>query len=79
MKDENTTIVALLHDVIEYTDYTIDDLKKMKFDDDVIFVSALSYISLSMTLVRSKSLRSNNCNEMLAFSFMGNLLSILTF
>ena len=36
MTDENTTIVALLHDVIEDTDYTIDDLRKMGFDEKVI-------------------------------------------
>ena len=28
MTDENSTIVALLHDVIEDTDWTIDDLEK---------------------------------------------------
>ena len=31
MQDEETTIVALLHDVIEDTDYTLDDLRKMGF------------------------------------------------
>lgn len=36
MKDENTTIVALLHDVVEDTEYTIQDLKNMGFDKDVI-------------------------------------------
>lgn len=36
MKDEDTTIVALLHDVVEDTDVTIDDLKKMGFNDNVI-------------------------------------------
>lgn len=31
MKTEETTIVALLHDVVEDTDYTLDDLTKMGF------------------------------------------------
>ena len=29
MKDEDTTIVALLHDVVEDTDVTPDDLRRM--------------------------------------------------
>lgn len=36
MKDECTTIVALLHDVVEDTDYTFDDLRSMGFDEEVI-------------------------------------------
>lgn len=36
MKDEDTTIVALLHDVVEDTDYTIADLKRMGFPTNVI-------------------------------------------
>lgn len=36
MKDEQTVIVALLHDVIEDTDYTFDDLKAIGFDDVII-------------------------------------------
>lgn len=35
MKDEATTIVALLHDVIEDTDYTIDDIRNMGFSDEI--------------------------------------------
>jgi len=36
MQDEESTIVALLHDVVEDTDYTLDDLSKMGFDDSVL-------------------------------------------
>ena len=36
MKDEITTIVALLHDVIEDSDYTITDIKQMGFSNEVI-------------------------------------------
>ena len=36
MTDENTTVVALLHDVIEDTEYTFDDLEAMDFGDDVM-------------------------------------------
>ena len=36
MPDEETTIVALLHDVIEDTSYTIDDLRKMGFSEEVL-------------------------------------------
>ena len=36
MTDEYTTICALLHDVVEDTDYTIDDLKNMGFPIEVL-------------------------------------------
>lgn len=36
MKDEDTTIVALLHDVVEDTDYTLEDLARMGFDEKII-------------------------------------------
>ena len=41
MPDEKTTVVALLHDVIEDTDYTLDDLKNMGFLDDILSAIAL--------------------------------------
>ena len=41
MQDETTTIVALLHDVVEDTDYTLEDLKKEGFGDAVIDALAL--------------------------------------
>ncbi len=36
MQDETTTIVALLHDVIEDSSYTFEDLKKEEFGDEVL-------------------------------------------
>lgn len=36
MQDENTTIAALLHDVVEDTDYTFADLEAMDFGEEVI-------------------------------------------
>lgn len=36
MKNEETTIAALLHDVVEDTDYTIADLEKMGFPAAVL-------------------------------------------
>lgn len=41
MKDEDTTIVALLHDVVEDTEYTLDDIRTMGFSDSVIAALAL--------------------------------------
>ena len=43
MKDEDTTIAALLHDVVEDTYVTIDDLKKYGFSEEVI--SAISVMT----------------------------------
>ena len=41
MTDEDTTIVALLHDVIEDTPYTLDDLRAMGFNEQVLDALAL--------------------------------------
>ena len=41
METEDTTVVALLHDVVEDTDYTLDDLAAMGFGDAVIEALAL--------------------------------------
>lgn len=43
MQTEETTIVALLHDVVEDTDYTIADLSAMGFDKNV--TDALSLLT----------------------------------
>lgn len=41
MNDEETTVVALLHDVVEDTDYTIEDLTKMGFGKEITDAIAL--------------------------------------
>lgn len=41
MPDENTTVVALLHDVVEDTEYTLDDLRNLGFNSKVINAIAL--------------------------------------
>ncbi len=41
MDDENSTVVALLHDVVEDTEITFDDLETMGFDQDIIPVLKL--------------------------------------
>ena len=41
MADEDTTVVALLHDVVEDTDHTIGDLQKMGFSEGVLTAIAL--------------------------------------
>ena len=41
MQDEETTIVALLHDVVEDTDYTIEDLRAMGFSNRILEAIAL--------------------------------------
>ena len=35
MQDEESTVVALLHDVVEDTDYSIEDLRAMGFGENV--------------------------------------------
>ena len=36
MVDENSTVVALLHDVVEDTDYTVEDLRNMGFNEEIL-------------------------------------------
>lgn len=61
MTDENAIIVALLHDVIEDTDYTLDDLKKMKFPDKVC--EALSYLTHDDSIPYLEYVRNIKKNE----------------
>ena len=41
MEDEQTTVVALLHDVVEDSDLTLNDLRQMGFPDPIIAALAL--------------------------------------
>ena len=41
MKDEYSTATALLHDVVEDTDYTLEDLKNEGFPTEVVNAVAL--------------------------------------
>ena len=41
MTDEVTTIVALLHDVVEDTDYTLEDIAAEGFGEDILKAVAL--------------------------------------
>ena len=41
MTDETTTVVALLHDVVEDTELTFDDLEKQGFGEEIISVLKL--------------------------------------
>ena len=45
MKDETTTVVALLHDVVEDTNITFNDLRKEGFPEEVI--TALKFLTHS--------------------------------
>lgn len=36
MHDEATTVVALLHDVVEDTEYSIEDIRKMEFPEKIV-------------------------------------------
>ena len=36
MPDEKTTIVALLHDVVEDTSYSLQDIREMGFESDIV-------------------------------------------
>ncbi len=43
MDDEESVTVALLHDVVEYTDWTLEQLRAERFSKNVI--TALSYMT----------------------------------
>ena len=60
MTDENTTVVALLHDIAEDTAYTLDDLKNMGFSCAVY--DALSYLTRDDTIPYLEYIRNiRNC------------------
>ncbi len=48
MKDEDTTIAALLHDVVEDTEYTLDELRNMGFSKKSMDALALLTHDLSV-------------------------------
>ncbi len=46
MDDEDSTIVALLHDVVEDTDYTLEDLRNLGFSEVVLAaIEAMTHLS----------------------------------
>ena len=49
METEETVVVALLHDVVEDTDYTLDDIRAMGFPDSVVEALALMTHDKSVT------------------------------
>lgn len=48
MKDEATTIVALLHDVVEDSDYTLNDIAQMGFGEEITEAISLLTHKLSV-------------------------------
>ena len=60
MTDEYTTVTALLHDVVEDTDYTLNDLQEMGYPDEVIqALSLLTHDDGSEYMEYVKRLKSN--------------------
>ncbi len=64
MTDENSTVVALLHDVVEDTEYTFEDLQKLGFNDVVIEAlkllthdDAVPYMEYVKAIKRNKTAR----------------------
>lgn len=62
MQDEESTVVALLHDVIEDTDYTTDDLKALGFCERII--EAIALLTHSPDVSYEDYLRGIKTNEL---------------
>lgn len=60
MTDERTVCVALLHDVVEDTDITFEQLKEHGFDDEII--EALKVLTYDKSLPYSEYIRNIGSN-----------------
>lgn len=61
MDDEDSTVVALLHDVVEDTDTTIEDLAEMGFSDQVL--KALQLLTHQKTVDYFEYIKTISANE----------------
>lgn len=61
MEDEKTTVAALLHDVVEDTELTFDDLKKEGIPEDII--EALIYLTRNKNDDYMEYINKIKCND----------------